>query len=116
MADLAVALHNPLGRGQLCQTHRAAGVQLLGRDADLSAEPELPAVGEPGRGVDHDGCRIHLRGPATGSATVLGDDCLSVAGAVPLDMGQRLVERVDDPRADVQREVLAAKSSSVARV
>jgi hypothetical protein len=47
VTDLAVALDNPLGGGQLGQTHRSASVQLLGGDADLGAKPELPAIGEP---------------------------------------------------------------------
>lgn len=51
-ADVTVADDDVLGRGHLRQTHRAAGVQLLGADADLGAEAELSAVGEPRRGVD----------------------------------------------------------------
>ena len=50
-ADLTVAAHDVLRRGQLAQPHRPAGVQLLGRDADLGAEAELLAVDEPGRRV-----------------------------------------------------------------
>ena len=60
--DLTVALDDPLGRRQLGQGHRAAGVQLLGRDADLGAEAELAAVGEAGARVDHDGGRVDLGG------------------------------------------------------
>ena len=53
--DLAVAPHDVLVRGQLAQAHRAARVQLLGRDPDLGAEAEPLAVGEAGRRVhDHD--------------------------------------------------------------
>lgn len=51
-ADVAVADDDVLGRGHLRQAHRAAGVQLLGADADLGTEAELAAVGEPGRRVD----------------------------------------------------------------
>ena len=39
---------------------RAAGVEAAGRDADLGAEAEFPAVGELGRGVVQDYRRIHL--------------------------------------------------------
>ncbi len=46
-ADVAVADHDVLGGGHLGQAHRAAGVQLLGADPDLGAEPELSPVGEP---------------------------------------------------------------------
>ncbi len=51
-ADVTVADHDVLGGGHLGQAHGAAGVQLLRADADLGAEPELAAVGEPGGGVD----------------------------------------------------------------
>lgn len=54
-ADVAVADDDVLGGGHLGQAHRAAGVQLLGADADLGAEAELSAVGEPRGGVDQDG-------------------------------------------------------------
>ncbi len=47
-AHLAVAPHDELGRGELAQPHRSAGVELLGADADLGAEAELVAVHEPG--------------------------------------------------------------------
>src|ERR1035437_10253658 len=76
VTDLTVTLDDPFRRGQLGQTHRPASVQLLGGDTDLGAEPELPAVGETGRGVDHDGRGINFGDPATGSATILGDDGL----------------------------------------
>ncbi len=45
--DVPVAGDDVGGAGQLGQAHRPAGVQLLGRDADLGAEAELAAVGEP---------------------------------------------------------------------
>ena len=50
--DLAVALDQVLERAQLARADRPAGVQLLGRVADLGAHPELAAVGEARRGVD----------------------------------------------------------------
>src|SRR3712207_7421730 len=40
---------------------RPTGVQLLGGDADLRAEPELAAVGEAGGRVDEDGSRVDPR-------------------------------------------------------
>ena len=64
--DLTVTLDDPLRRRQLGQGHRPAGVQLLGADADLRAEAELPAVGEAGAGVDHDGRGVDLAGEAAG--------------------------------------------------
>lgn len=51
-AHVAVADDDVLRGGHLGQAHRAAGVQLLGADADLGTEAELSAVGEPRGGVD----------------------------------------------------------------
>ncbi len=51
-ADVAVADDDVLGGRHLGQPHRAAGVQLLGADADLGTEAELAPVGEPRGGVD----------------------------------------------------------------
>ncbi|NYI43289.1 drug/metabolite transporter (DMT)-like permease [Nocardioides aromaticivorans] len=54
-ADVAVADDDVLGGRHLGQAHGAAGVQLLGADPDLGAEPELSAVGEPRGGVHEHG-------------------------------------------------------------
>ena len=44
---------------QLLQPHRAAGVELLGGDAHLTAQAELAAVGEAGGAVDIDRRTVH---------------------------------------------------------
>src|ERR671935_3122584 len=62
LADLAGALDHVLEGGQLTDPDRAAGVQLLGRVADLRAHPEHAAVGEAGGGVDVDACRVDALG------------------------------------------------------
>src|SRR3546814_4635526 len=49
-AGLAFAVDDELERGELAQAHGAAGVELLGRYADLGAEAELLAVDEAGGG------------------------------------------------------------------
>lgn len=51
LANVTVADDDVLGGGHLREAHRAAGVELLGADPDLGAEPELAPVGEPRRGV-----------------------------------------------------------------
>src|SRR5262245_55959837 len=51
LTHLAVAADGVLVGGQLAQADRAAGVQLLGRVADLRPHAELEAVGKAGRGV-----------------------------------------------------------------
>src|SRR5205823_1251211 len=50
LADLAVAVDDPLGAGQLAEAAGASGVELVGADADLGAEAKLAAVVEPGAG------------------------------------------------------------------
>src|SRR5690348_5644246 len=60
--------HHVFRRGQLRKAHRAAGVQLLRRDADLRAESELAAVDEPGGRVDEDGGGVHCGNEGTGGA------------------------------------------------
>ena len=65
-ADLTVAEDQILGCGQLPQSHGAAGVQLLGADADLGTEAELLAVGEPGGHVHHDRGGVDLALKALG--------------------------------------------------
>ena len=70
-------------------------MQLLRRDADLGAEPELAPVGEAGAGVDHHDGRVDLCCEAAGRRTVVGDDGLGVPGAEPSDAGQGLIEVVD---------------------
>ena len=99
-------------RGQLGQAHRAAGVQLLGRDADLRAEAELAAVGEPGRRVDHaPPPRPPVPRTPRAAACELGHDRLGVPGAVPSDVARpRRPVMSHDRRRDVRGQVLGARS------
>ena len=60
-ADLTVTVDYILGTGQLFQTHRAAGVHLLGGNADLGTQTELTAVGKAGGGIDIYCRTVHLR-------------------------------------------------------
>ena len=85
---------------------RPARVQLVGRDADLGAEPVLEAVGEARRGVDHHRARVDLAQEAHRARVVLGDDRVGVLRAVLRDVRDRLVERVDDAHREDRRQVL----------
>ena len=106
LTHLAVAADDVLVGRQLAQADRAARVQLLGRVADLGAHAELEAVGEAGRGVGVDDGGVDPGGEALGGLLGGGDDRLRVAGAVAVDVLDRLLERVDDADGQLQVEVL----------
>src|SRR3954447_26618165 len=95
-ADLAVALDDVLHGRQLAQPHRAAGVQLLGADADLGPEAELLAVHEASGRVHEHGGGVDLAGEALGGAQVPGQDGFAVASAGTGDVGDGGLE-VGDP-------------------
>ena len=59
---MALTGHHELGGRELGKAHRAAGMELLGADADLRTEAELLAVDETGRGIHQDGGRIDAAG------------------------------------------------------
>jgi glutamate 5-kinase len=101
--DLAVAPGHVLDTGQRLESHRSAGVQLLGGHPDLQPVPEFAAVGEPGRAVDEHAAGVDGAGEPAGDADVLGDDRLGVAGAPPADVRERVVQAVHD--ADREHEV-----------
>ena len=103
--DLALALHDPLGGGQLGQAHGAAGVQLLGGNAHLGAQAQLAAVGEAGGGVhDHRG-RIDLGDEALGVGEVVGQDRLGVPGGPGADVLDGVVQAVHHGHRQVQVHV-----------
>src|SRR5512135_381253 len=105
-ADLARPEHDPLATGQSFEADGAAGVKLVGRDADFGAEAVLEAVGEAGRGIDHHRARVDLAQEAHRVRVVLGHDRVGVLRTVARDVVDRHVERIDDPDGDDRREVL----------
>src|SRR3954470_12172123 len=105
-ADLAVAVDQIASRAQLAQADRPARVQLLRRVADLGAHAELAAVGEARRRVDVDAGRVDAELERPGRIAVAGDDRLRVAGAVPVDVGDRLSHRVNHADGEHEREEL----------
>src|SRR5579862_5403821 len=72
--DLSVAVDDVLIRGQLAQPHRTAGVQAVGRDADLGAKAELVAVGETRRRVEIHRGGIHFSQELLPRGAILGND------------------------------------------
>src|SRR5271157_1708674 len=78
LPDLSVAEDDPLGAGQLAQATRAAGVVLVGADADLGTQAELAAVVEPGAGVDDHGRAVNPGHEAAGRGEITGHYGLGV--------------------------------------
>ena len=104
-SDVSRALDEVLERAQLAHADRASGVELLGRVADLGAHPELPAIGEPGRGVDVHARRVDAELERPRRVGRPGDDRLGVTAAVRVDVLDRLGGRVDDPDRQLEREI-----------
>src|SRR6266536_5974471 len=105
--DLAVAPQHVLVGGELPQAHGPSGVELLGRDSDLGAEPEALTVGETSRGVHDDHGRIDVTCEAAGGVEVAGDDGLGMPGTKAVDVRDRVVERCGDGDGHLQRKELA---------
>ncbi len=61
LADLAGAIDEVFITAKFCQAHGAAGVELVGADADLGSEPKLAAVIEAGAGIVHDHGAVCVR-------------------------------------------------------
>lgn len=53
-ANLAIAEDDPLLTGQALQADRAAGVNLVGRNADFRTQAIFESIGKACRCVDHD--------------------------------------------------------------
>src|SRR4051794_32715391 len=105
-ADVPVAFDEVLERAQLAQPDRAAGVQLLGRVADLRPHPELAAVREAGRRVHVHARGVHTELERARGCRVEGDDRLRVAAAVAPDVIDRLIDGGDDRHRERRAEVL----------
>src|SRR4051794_17728195 len=103
---MTISRYHPCRTCQLGQPHRSAGVQLLGGYADLCPETKLLAVGEPGRGVHHHGRRVTAHDERLRRRQRVGDDGFGVTAPPLTDVRDSVVDRVDDTRGDVEREVL----------
>ena len=98
---------NDISRGgQLGEPHRAASMQFLGGNPDLSSETKLTTIGDSGRGVNHDGGRIHASDKALGRRLTIGNNRLGVTTRPTANMGQRIINIVNDAGSDIQRVVL----------
>ncbi|ABA49903.1 hypothetical protein BURPS1710b_3448 [Burkholderia pseudomallei 1710b] len=100
--------HHVLQRRETFEPDRAARVQLVVRDADLRAEPELEAVREARRRVHHHTRRIDFAQEAHRAVVILGDDRIGVMRAVLVDVFDRGVDAVDDLDREHRREIFGA--------
>ncbi len=105
-ADVALAEHHPLERGESLDAHRAARMEFVGADADLGAQAVLEAVGETGAGIHHHAGRVHFAQEALGMHVVPRKDGVGVVAAVAVDVADRLVQAVHHLDADDGCEVL----------
>src|SRR6266849_4847697 len=104
--ELTVALGDELDRRQLLDADGTSRVDARGGDAHLRAHPELPAVDETGRRVDQHRRGVDLAREAARVAERVGDDGLREPGAMAADVGDGLVEAVDDPDGQHEIQVL----------
>ena len=74
LPQLSIAQYNEFCAGELFKPHWASSVYLVSGDADLSAEAELEAVIEAGRGVYQDRRRINLAQEPHPYGIVFSDD------------------------------------------
>jgi hypothetical protein len=81
-------------------------VELLRGVADLGAHPELPAVGEAGRGVDVNARGVDAEAEGGRRFGVARDDRLGVPAAVKGDVLEGVRERVDDADREDRGQVL----------
>src|SRR6185295_4746355 len=85
---------------QLLGADRAAGVEFAGGNPDLGAEAELAAIRELRRGVVQHDRGIDFAEEFLGSASVLRHDRVGMMRTMIVDMRERVIETVDDPRRD----------------
>ncbi len=87
---MAVACDDVLVGGHLTQAHRTTGVHLLGGNAQLAAQTELASVCESGRGIDIDGCRVHMECEKVSRLAVFRHNGLAVPCRVLGDVADSL--------------------------
>ena len=78
LANLSVAMDDPLGSDERLNAHRTTGTELLGADAYLGTETKLAAVGEGGGRIPIDAGGIYEPLELKRTGGVVGDDTLAV--------------------------------------
>ena len=93
---LAIAAQNPLVAAEAFDTHRAARMQLVGRDAHFGAEAVFSTIGKARTRVHHHAAAIHVRNKVVLHACVFGNDCFGMAAAVLFDMVAGFGDVIDE--------------------
>ena len=106
-ANFAVAEDDVFLRGQAVQAYGAAGVEFVGGDADLGAEPEFGAVGEGGGGVPEHGAGVDKAQEVAAVAVAFGDYGVGMVRAVVVDVLDGFVGAIDYLYGEDGREVFA---------
>ena len=92
--NLAITTNDIFAAHQLFKAHGAAGMQLLGGDADLRAQAELAAIGKAGGGVDIHCRSIHKRGELLSRCIIPGIDYEPVFSPIVSDFYSGMVVTV----------------------
>lgn len=85
-SHLTVAVDQILVAAKFCQPHRAAGVQLVGADANLGTESELATVVKTGARIPEHHGRVHFMLEPGGYGGIFGNDDVRVVGAIGVDV------------------------------
>src|SRR5688500_12771851 len=95
-SDMTVPRDDPLVGGEVARAHGAAGVELVGADADFGAQSVLASVGESCARIDHHAGGIDALDELVDVARRGAEDRVGVVGAVAVDVIDRFVYRADD--------------------
>src|SRR3990172_11020761 len=106
--NLPIAEDDELGGGQLLQPHRTESMDLARADADLRAKPELAAVVEPRRGVDHHRRGVDPVDKFSRPLVIRRDDALGMLRPVTLDMFDGVIHVAYDSDRENQIEIFRA--------
>ncbi len=93
--DLSVACDAVLVGGEFAEAHGAAGVELVGADADFRSEAVFFSVAEAGGAVVVDAGAVYTALEGFGMPGIFGDDGVAVVGAVAVDVVDGFLKAAD---------------------
>ena len=86
LSNLSLSIYQILGGCQNLNSHRSAGMQLLGRDSKLSAKAELAAVCKAGAGIYVNTAGVNHRLEESCIFAALRNDAFAVLCVVRIDV------------------------------